>query len=64
MRHEKHESIIYKEESYAIQGAVFEVYREMGCGFLIGISRMLGEGNDKQESSIYFATGSKVVLQR
>ncbi len=26
--------IIYKEESYKIQGAVFEVYREMGCGFL------------------------------
>lgn len=27
-------NIIYKEESYAIQGAIFEVYREMGCGFL------------------------------
>ena len=33
--HEKHENkIIYKEKSYAIQGAVFEVYREMGSGFL------------------------------
>ena len=32
--HEKHEKIIYKDESYAIQGAVFEVYREMGSGFL------------------------------
>ena len=33
--HERHENkIIFKEESYAIQGAVFEVYREMGCGFL------------------------------
>ena len=28
------EKIIYQEESYAIQGAIFEVYREMGCGFL------------------------------
>lgn len=28
------ERIIYKEESYAIQGAIFEVYREMGSGFL------------------------------
>ncbi|MHB8058185.1 MAG: GxxExxY protein [Desulfuromonadaceae bacterium] len=27
-------SILYKEECYQIQGAVFEVYREMGCGFL------------------------------
>jgi GxxExxY protein len=28
------EKILYKEECYAIQGAVFEVYREIGCGFL------------------------------
>jgi len=27
-------SIIYKEESYLIQGAIFEVYREMGNGYL------------------------------
>jgi len=33
-RHEKHEKILYKEECYEIQGAVFDVYREMGCGFL------------------------------
>jgi len=26
--------ILYEEECYQIQGAVFEVYREMGCGFL------------------------------
>lgn len=26
--------IILKDESYAIMGACFEVYREMGCGFL------------------------------
>jgi len=26
--------IIFKEEGFRIQGAVFEVYREMGCGFL------------------------------
>ena len=26
--------ILYKDECYAIQGAVFEVYKEMGCGFL------------------------------
>jgi len=32
--HEKHEKILFKDESYAIQGAIFEVYREMGCGFL------------------------------
>jgi GxxExxY protein len=27
-------NILYKDECYQIQGAVFEVYREMGCGFL------------------------------
>jgi len=26
-------NIIYKEQSYLIQGAIFDVYREMGCGF-------------------------------
>jgi GxxExxY protein len=27
-------AILYKEECYQIQGAVFDVYREMGSGFL------------------------------
>jgi GxxExxY protein len=26
--------LLCKNECYAIQGAIFEVYREMGCGFL------------------------------
>ncbi len=26
--------IIYKDESYAIMGACFEIYKEKGCGFL------------------------------
>jgi GxxExxY protein len=34
MNEEIQEKILYKEECYAIQGAVFEVYREMGSGFL------------------------------
>lgn len=34
-RHEKHEKkILFKDECYVIQGAVFDVYREMGCGYL------------------------------
>ena len=28
------EKILYKDECYEIQGAIFDVYREMGCGFL------------------------------
>lgn len=26
--------ILFKDECYAIQGAIFDVYREMGCGYL------------------------------
>ena len=29
-----HESLIYADEAYRVQGAVFEVYRAMGAGFL------------------------------
>ncbi len=32
--HEKHKNLIYKEESFSIQGAIFEVYKKMGVGFL------------------------------
>ena len=28
------DKLLYKDEVFRIQGAVFEVYREMGCGFL------------------------------
>jgi len=30
----KTNEILYKQESYEIQGAIFEVYKEMGNGFL------------------------------
>ncbi|MCB2149643.1 MAG: GxxExxY protein [Deltaproteobacteria bacterium] len=30
----RQKDLLFPEESYAIRGAVFEVYREMGCGFL------------------------------
>jgi GxxExxY protein len=31
--HETHEKILFKDECYQIQGAIFEVYTQMGCGF-------------------------------
>lgn len=31
---ETHEKVLFPDECYAIQGAIFDVYREMGCGFL------------------------------
>ena len=33
-RKEETRELVYKEESYAIIGACFAVYREKGCGFL------------------------------
>ena len=33
-KHEKHERVLYAEEAFAIQGAIFEVSRELGTGFL------------------------------
>ena len=27
-------NLLYKDEVYSIQGAIFTVYSEMGCGFL------------------------------
>ncbi len=34
MNSQKSAEFLYKEESYAIRGAVFEVYKEIGSGFL------------------------------
>jgi PD-(D/E)XK nuclease superfamily len=28
------EPLLYEEETYQIRGEIFEVYEEMGCGFL------------------------------
>ena len=28
------QALLYKNEVFSIQGAIFDVYREMGCGFL------------------------------
>jgi GxxExxY protein len=33
-KHEKHERLLYAEDAFAIQGAIFEVSRELGVGFL------------------------------
>ena len=33
--------LIFKEESYKITGACFEVYREKGCGFLEPVYQFL-----------------------
>lgn len=33
-KREIHEKVLFPDECYAIQGTIFDVYKEMGCGFL------------------------------
>ncbi len=51
----------YEEESYRIRGAVFEVYREMGCGFLEGIYQECMERELSREG-IPFISQAELVL--
>jgi GxxExxY protein len=42
--------ILYKDECYRIQGAVFEVYHEMGCGFLEAVYQECLEKEFRKQS--------------
>jgi GxxExxY protein len=51
----------YEEESYRIRGSIFEVYREMGCGFLEAVyQECLEKELDKQ--GIPFVAQRELVL--
>jgi hypothetical protein len=52
--------ILFKDECYAIQGAIFEVYREMGCGFLESVSQECLERECDPETS-YQITARKTL---
>jgi GxxExxY protein len=53
--------LIFKEEAYAIQGAVFEVYREMGCGFLEPVYQECLE-KELRQRGIPFTAQQKLTL--
>ncbi len=53
--------ILFKEECYAIQGAVFEVYREMGCGFLESVYQECLE-RELRSRNIPFVSQPELVL--
>lgn len=53
--------IIYKEESYAIVGACFEVYKELGCGFLEPVYQECLE-MELQHRAIPFVSGKGLIL--
>lgn len=52
----------YEDESYQIRGAVFEVYREMGCGFLEAVYQECLE-RELVESGIPFVAQAELALR-
>ena len=52
---------LYKDESYAIRGAVFNVYREMGCGFLEAVYQECLESEFRRQD-IPFVSQPKLEL--
>jgi len=49
--------LLYENESYAIRGAVFEVYSEMGSGFLESVYQECLEKEFKNRALPYVAQG-------
>ena len=52
--------LLFKEEVFAIQGAIFTVYREMGCGFLEAVYQ---ECLERELESCNIAYAAQKVLQ-
>lgn len=52
----------FKEESFQIRGVVFEVYREMGCGFLEGVYQECME-RELTEKGIPFVAQADLRLE-
>ena len=54
--------ILYKDECYRIQGAAFEVYKEMGNGFLEAVYQECLE-QEFRLRDIYFVTQQPLTIQ-
>ena len=53
--------LLFQKESYAIRGAIFEVYSEMGCGFLEAVYQECLE-NELQLRRIPFVAQQELKL--
>ena len=53
--------ILFKEECYQIQGAVFEVYREMGSGFLEAVYQECLE-KELSKNGVPFVSQQELML--
>lgn len=56
------EQFLYKDETYRIVGACFEVYNEMGCGFLESVYQECLE-LELELQTITFRSQQKLVLK-
>nr|WP_321399703.1 GxxExxY protein [uncultured Desulfobacter sp.] len=54
-------SLVFEDETYLIRGAVFEVYKEMGCGFLEAVYQECME-KELSKRSIPFAAHQEISL--
>jgi len=54
--------LLYREECYAIQGAVFDVYRELGSGFLEAVYQECLEKELKRHG-VPFESQKELVLE-
>lgn len=59
--HENHEKVLFKEESYLIQGAIFEVYKELGPGFLEAVYQECLE-HEMRSRNIPFVTQQELSI--
>ncbi|WP_044300735.1 GxxExxY protein [Rhodopirellula sallentina] len=55
-------AIILKDESYKVMGALFEVYREMGCGYLEAVYQECCEF-EFTEQAIPFSPKTELTLR-
>jgi GxxExxY protein len=54
--------MLYAEETYKIQGAAYEVYKEIGCGFLEAVYQECLE-NEFSLQKISFSSQSELTLE-
>jgi len=60
-KHEKHKNLLFAEEVFRVQGAVFEVSRQMGTGFLEAVYQEC-LSLEFEERSIPFAASPPLAL--
>ena len=57
-------SLKFEEDSYRIRGAIFEVYREMGCGFLEAVYQECLEREFGKQEIPFFNHGTHRIHRK